>query len=659
MGANAAKGKYSTNQYPWIPLPLGYVLERHGLTHRGTLYVLGLWILLFVVSVATVITIAPSLQSKMAPHDFELISIFATAYPPLILSTLFLFWFGFEWGFIPAYLSTFLIALASGMDVWWALLFGIAVVLGLAIYALTYFSIKVEYSLRSLSSFAVFVGVSFIASMASSLGSLLWCHIHELSLESTLTIWKAWWTGSFLQTLVIIAPILFVASPYVERWKNRHFSPPDRPELSLTWIYVSIIAVVSILCLFVWANELLGSLRMQEAINNFPNTSKEAIISATQSFELTTWIAMAMAVAAGLGGIKLVGTWNSSLKDQVRQRTKLLNERVQQFRATFEQAAVGVTHTSMDGEFLKVNQKMAELTKYSTDELQQKTYQELTHPDDLQKDIEHLRKLKRGEIDHFMREKRYQAKEGQTIWINVSTSLVRDDKEKPWYFISVIEDISDRKEYEQRIKKSLDKKETLLAEIHHRVKNNLAVVSAILELQAKTTDNIHTRDLLENAITRIQSMAMVHRLLYESEAMDNINLQEYIQQLGETIQNTFTDEDKEINLQTDLSPIELDIDQAVPCGLIVNELIVNAYKHAFEGRDEGNIYVQLTQESDNKVLLQVSDDGKGIPEDMDPSTMNSLGMKLIQTLSRQLHADLETKNEGGAVFNLRFTPEKA
>ncbi len=650
------KSSHAGLHFPWTPIPLGYLLEEHGLQHRGTLTLLGIWIALFVLSIFTVISVAPGLQNKIATGNFELISIFATSYPPLLISTLILFWFGFEWGFIPAYLSTFLIALASGMTTGWSLLFGIAVVLGLGIYALTYYSIKIEYSLRSLTSLSIFVGVSFIASMASSLGALLWCHVHELSLGSTFTIWKAWWTGSFLQTIILIAPILYFASPGIERWKSKHFTLPKRPDLSITWIYVSIISVVTVLCLFVWANEWLGSMRIQKELQNFPDVPKDAIIGAAQSFGLTTWIAMAMAVAAGLGGIKLVGTWNRSLKQQVDRRTKQLNERVQQFKATFEQAAVGVIHTSMDGEFLKANQRMAEITGRSISQLQQITLHDLTHPEDLHKDIENLRKLKRGEINHYLREKRYFSNSDELIWVKVSTSLVRDNEQQPWYFISVVEDITERKEYENQIEQSLQEKETLLAEIHHRVKNNLAVVSAILELQASTTDHPDTKDLLENAISRIQSMAMVHRLLYESEAMDSIDLQNYIGQLCETITTTFTDEDKNIELHTDLQSIKLDINQAVPCGLIMNELITNAYKHAFENRTDGNIHVRLRPESDNKILLQVSDDGVGLPDDMDPTSMNSLGMKLIQTLTRQLEADLETKDEEGAIFNIRFTP---
>lgn len=309
----------------WRPLPLGYLLERYGLFNKRVLTILGGWLLLFALSLWSVVYLIPADWGSLTTNR-EAISLFLLFYPPLLICNFLLFWLGFEWGFIPAYLSTFMVALASNMPVQWAMLFGIAVVLGMAVFALVYYSTYFRYTLSSLNDLAFFVGVAFVASMASSLGSLIWSHVQELTIEQTLIVWKSWWTGTFLQMVFINAPILYLTGDRVEQLKDKFFDVPDRPEISLGWIYSSIIVVVAVLSIFIVSAEKLGTLRIQEALGSFPNFPAEEILGATETFKLMTWISLILLATAGLSAIRLVESWNKNLKKQVRIKRGLIAE---------------------------------------------------------------------------------------------------------------------------------------------------------------------------------------------------------------------------------------------------------------------------------------------------------------------------------------------
>ncbi|PAU95889.1 hypothetical protein CK503_02205 [Aliifodinibius salipaludis] len=322
---NEKKSARGQDRGYWRPLPLGYLLEEYGLFSKKVVLLLGLWLVLFIISFLSVIYWIPSDWDTLASTR-QAISLFLLFYPPLLISNLLLFWLGFEWGFIPAYLSTFMVALAFNMPMQWSILFGIAVVLGMGIFAVVYYSTHFNYTLNSVTHFAFFVGVALVASMASSLGSLIWSHVHGLTIEETLIAWQSWWTGTFLQLVFINAPILFVVGNRIERLKDKYFDVPERPEISLGWVYSAIISVVTVLVIFILSAEQLGTLRIEEALRNTPSDLANEILSASQTFELTAWIAIVILLAAGLGGIRLVESWNKALKEQVRIKRSLIAE---------------------------------------------------------------------------------------------------------------------------------------------------------------------------------------------------------------------------------------------------------------------------------------------------------------------------------------------
>lgn len=324
VGTELGKSKRGDSGH-WRPLPLEYLLEKYGLFNRKVIILLTLWLVLFTLSLLSVMYWAPTDWSSLTSSR-QAISLFLLFYPPLLISNFLLFWLGFEWGFIPAYLSTFMVALASNMPVQWAILFGFAVVLGMAIFGVVYYSTYFKYTLSSVTHFAFFVGVALVASMASSLGSLIWSHVQGLTIEETLIAWQSWWTGAFLQMVFINAPILFIVGNRIEAIKDKYFEIPERPEISLGWVYSAIISVVAVLVIFIVSAENLGTLRIQEALSNSTTAFANEILSASQTFELTAWISIVILLATGLGGIRLVESWNKNLKEQVRVKQALIAE---------------------------------------------------------------------------------------------------------------------------------------------------------------------------------------------------------------------------------------------------------------------------------------------------------------------------------------------
>jgi PAS domain S-box-containing protein len=215
-----------------------------------------------------------------------------------------------------------------------------------------------------------------------------------------------------------------------------------------------------------------------------------------------------------------------------------------------------------------------------------------------------------------------------------------------------ITNITDRKISEEKIKQSLNEKEVLLKEVHHRVKNNLQIISSILNLQSSTITDQQTIELLRNSQDRIRSMSLIHELLYQTKDFSTINFSEYIQSIATNLFQSYT-QNKMIELKLDLDSIYLDLDLAIPCGLIINELITNSLKYGFENAQAGEIRISLKKEEDI-VILQIGDSGKGLPSHIDFRETESLGMQLVVSLTDQIDGEINLNNNNGAHYELKF-----
>jgi two-component sensor histidine kinase len=207
----------------------------------------------------------------------------------------------------------------------------------------------------------------------------------------------------------------------------------------------------------------------------------------------------------------------------------------------------------------------------------------------------------------------------------------------------------------EHLKAALEEKEVLIKEIHHRVKNNLAVISGLLELQMDHAENQFVNRVLSESQRRVQSISMIHEKLYQSKKLAEIDFEKYVRELIDIITYSFSNPDKEIQVNINIDDFKLGVDQGIPCGLILNEVVSNAFEHAFTDRDTGTIDIAISLIDDQKIKLTVEDDGKGLSDDQESFGHDSLGITLVETLGQQLEGDISWKSdEKGTTFMLQF-----
>jgi two-component sensor histidine kinase len=245
---------------------------------------------------------------------------------------------------------------------------------------------------------------------------------------------------------------------------------------------------------------------------------------------------------------------------------------------------------------------------------------------------------------------------GDTRWIRERSHIVYDRYARAISIDGISTDVTERHEAEEKLFKSLQEKEILLKEVHHRVKNNLYVISGLLNLQSSYIEDEAVKNLFEDSQNRIQSMAVIHELLYQSDDLSEINFAEYINRLVSNLFLSYNHYHTGIKPVTHLQECYLSIETAIPAGLLINELVTNAFKHAFPQR-EGEVTINLTTKEKEPIKLEVRDNGIGLPANLDWEKNNSLGLRLVRLLSQQLDAEIEVNaNNEGTCFMISFTP---
>lgn len=238
-------------------------------------------------------------------------------------------------------------------------------------------------------------------------------------------------------------------------------------------------------------------------------------------------------------------------------------------------------------------------------------------------------------------------KDGSTGRFRLNVGTITEGEKQ---MLVLLEDISKEKQYESKLEKSLHEKEVLLAEIHHRVKNNLAIIIGLIELQKEEMADEQTAFLLNETQNRIYSISGVHELLYQTENFSEISIGEYVDNLLDRIKMTFKKEGSNVTIRRDVNSLHVNINQAIPLGLLLNELITNSFKHAFKGREAGEIWLELHEKNDSFEVFY-KDNGIGLDQSVFENA-SSLGITLIKTLLAQLSADYRI--EQGEGFAIRF-----
>ena len=244
------------------------------------------------------------------------------------------------------------------------------------------------------------------------------------------------------------------------------------------------------------------------------------------------------------------------------------------------------------------------------------------------------------------------AKDGSEFPVEIGLNPI-ETEEGPMV-LSAIVDISDRKQKEERIQRALKEKDMLLGEVHHRVKNNLQIIHSLLDLQSSRVSDPGTLDLLRASQNRIRSMGLIHQTLYQSKDFARVDFSHFLDSLVPTLVSSYGVNPDRITLSVEAAQVLLPINAAIPCGLVVNELISNALKHAFPGDRTGKIAVKLFSEADGKAVLSVADNGVGIPEGMDMARTSTLGLQLVTLLTGQLGGTISTRRSDPTEFVLTF-----
>ena len=218
----------------------------------------------------------------------------------------------------------------------------------------------------------------------------------------------------------------------------------------------------------------------------------------------------------------------------------------------------------------------------------------------------------------------------------------------------VFTDITYLKQAEEQIRSSLQEKEVLLQEIHHRVKNNMQIIVSMLRLQFDQIKDPQVKRLLKESQHRIRSMAMIHESLYGSDNFSRIDFAQYLEKMVSRLLRSYSIKEDLIKCEVIADEIYLEISRAIPCGLIVNELVSNALKHAFPGGAGGTIQVRMSSDEQGRISITVSDDGVGFQREEEPQEPDTMGMRLLEGLIQQLQGSIEWTSNGGTSITVRF-----
>lgn len=340
-------------------------------------------------------------------------------------------------------------------------------------------------------------------------------------------------------------------------------------------------------------------------------------------------------------------------RDRLEQERDASNRALEasnaRYRAIVQQQTEFVVRFLPDGTLTFVNDALCEYTARARADLIGHSLWEFLTDDERRKSEDRLLALTRdapvGTTDIS-----WVKATGETRWVSFVNHALFDDEGRLVEYQSVGRDVTERHEYEAELERALTEREILLREIHHRVKNNMAVISSLLSLHERDISDPPTREVFQAMRSRIKSMSLVHEQLYRSGDLENIDLGTYVDQVARTLVHSHDEASGRIRVKREISKVTLDLESAIPCGLILTELLTNALKHAFPGGRGGTVRVSLSTTEDDEVELAVEDDGVG----RDPDDRSGFGLHMVELLVRQLGGSLAVEVAQGRLVRVRF-----
>ncbi|MBI5459789.1 MAG: PAS domain S-box protein [Methanobacterium sp.] len=337
---------------------------------------------------------------------------------------------------------------------------------------------------------------------------------------------------------------------------------------------------------------------------------------------------------------------------ELRRSKKVIEESREKFKSIFKNAAEAIILFDCQGNIIESNDKIEEIFGFKKEEIMGHNFMSIVAM--MEMDYEEARIV----FNHLISgnqlkqvEWAVKNKNGKEVIFRVRPSIIKNENSINGILL-IMEDITELKKVENSLKHSLEEKEILLREIHHRVKNNLQIISSLLSLQRIQVEDKQTADILWECQGRVRTMAMIHENLYQSQDIGFINFSNYVEKLLYDIFNSYRVDKGSINLNTLIQSVEMGIETAMPCGLVINELATNSIKHAFP---EGNGTIKVELKSDGKsYVLTFADDGIGLPQNVNPQKSKKLGLMVVKTLVNQLNGAMEIDRTNGTKFTIKF-----
>ncbi|MDZ7290528.1 MAG: PAS domain S-box protein [candidate division KSB1 bacterium] len=332
-----------------------------------------------------------------------------------------------------------------------------------------------------------------------------------------------------------------------------------------------------------------------------------------------------------------------------------LRESEERYRLLAENSLDLIGLLDLDGNVLYASPSHYYVIGYTPNELVHHNLFTIVHPEDVPPALAAINELLASGARKTI-ELRLQKKTGDWIQVEAILAAIINSADAVHRILFSARDITARKQAEERIKASLKEKELLLKEIHHRVKNNLQIISSLLNLQAGYIEDGRACEMFKESRNRVKSMALIHEKLYQSKDFAKIDFAEYIRHLTAHLFRSYGVNSHAIALQVNIDKVLLDIETAIPCGLIINELVSNSLKYAFPSGTNGEIRIDLHSDYDGKLVLLVSDNGIGFPKSLDFRNTESLGLQLVSTLTDQLNGSIELDRSAGTSFKILLNP---
>lgn len=392
--------------------------------------------------------------------------------------------------------------------------------------------------------------------------------------------------------------------------------------------------------------------QMVQRVNSLDNelTSKEYKITKALSDGTANLNTLILVISISLGVILVVtgGFITFRFLKSIKKWHRALEIREQEYRSLFEENPNAVYSFNTNGEFRQGNEALEQISGYPIEELRGKNFEKFIVSQDVGKVISYFRKALDGLPQTY--ETAAIKKNGEKLYLEITNLPIMVDNEINGVY-GIAHDITDRKEKNRKIEKQLSEKTLLLSEMHDRVKNNLALISGLISLQRDKLQEQEDMEYLDNLASRIHTIAMVHEQIYKTEDFSNLRIDKYIGEFTEKLDELLNRENVQNNIDLNLNPVSLNISQAVPAALLLNELVTNACKYG--ASTEGDIKIKVDEEG-SRVSFTIKDSGPGLPKEHDIEDPQSLGLRLVRVLINQLDAGYELYRNGGTTFVIRF-----